>query len=359
VNIRFVSYISEKNVELIKLNAVEFTKSHQNDLGLFVEPDIETNFRAIGSINFSLAEIISPDIINPCFLKELQIRREKPYFFFDYLFEKQNSDGSYSDIGGLGNTETTYQAISTIYLANKTYLEEKIALNETQKIIEYLLTVLNGDGWGFKSISLLNTSDIISTFSAINTAYQLQSGNILLNSNITKFINSTWSGSGYFLTNDTFVQTAETTYFGIQAFLGMNMSYSIFDKLALGTYFNSLYNLDGGFSSTLGQSPDIQSTYYSLASIEVLNLPKPLLFDENLTLNFISNCSRLDGGFGLTSDIDIESDFKSGWAAMKSLDILENVYPFVYFNYDLYRSNYYNWTHQFQALNSLFGQISI
>ena len=337
---------------------MKFTLSHQNDLGLFVEPDINSNFRAIDSINFSLANEISSTVIDPNNLREIQIKRENPEFFFDYIFEKQNDDGSYSDIGGLGNTESTYYALRTISLANETYFEEKIDDNETIQIVSYLDSVLNGGGYGFKAIPMINSSDIISTFCAIDIAYRLGASEILLNNNISRFINSTWSGSGYFLSNNTLTQSSETTFFGIQAFLEMNMSYSNIDKLALGGYFNSIYNLDGGFASTIGEPSDIQSTYYSLASIDLLNLSMPLVFNENTTRNFIASCSKLDGGFGINPNVSIKSDFTSGWAAIKSLDLLERLYP-ANFPYNFYRSQYYNWTHLFQAKNSLFGQITI
>ncbi|TFG16913.1 MAG: ATP-binding cassette domain-containing protein [Promethearchaeota archaeon] len=353
-----MSYLTENEVEFVKFNALKFTLSHQNDLGLFIEPDIETNFRAIDSINFSLTENLFPALINPNNLTTIQIQNENPNFFFDYLFEKQNVDGSYSDIGGLGNTESTFYVIKTISLANATYLQDKILNAETNQIVSYLELVLDGEGYGFKANPYINRSDIISTYSAIDTAYQLQADNILLNANISRFINSTWSGSGYSLLNTTLIQNPETTYFGIQAFLSMNMTYSIIEKVALEGYFNSLYNIDGGFAPIPGQPSDIQSTYYSLASLTVLNLSMPIFFNENNTLSFVANCSNNDGGFGLTPELNINSDFKSGWAAMKSLDILQNLYP-LGFQYNLYRSNYYNWTHQFQAKNSLFGQITV
>jgi len=358
VNTRFISYLSEDEVEFVKLNAVKFTKSHQNDNGLFVEPDIENNYRAIDSINFTLAKIISPELINPNYLKHIQIRRANPRFFFDYIFEKQNTDGSYSNIAGLGSTESTFYAIKTIAVANKTYLNEKIALNETQQIKNYIMSVLNKGGYGFKAIPILNTSDIISTSYAIDTAYEAGVSDLLLNENISKFINSTWSGSGYLLTNNTLLQTPETTYLGIKAFLNMNMSYTNLQKLALGGYFVSLYNVDGGFSSIIGEPSDIHSTYYSLASLHALNLPITSLINASLTSNYIASCSKLDGGFGLTPEINIRSDFKSGWAAIKSLYLLEISSP-ISFPFNFYRSNYYNWSHTFQAINSLFGQITI
>lgn len=357
VNTRFVSYLTQNEVEFVKGNAVKFTLSHQNDLGLFVEPIIENNFRAIDSINFSEAETLYPNLIDPNNITSIQMHNENPMFFFDYIFEKQNADGSYSDIGGLGNIETTYFAINAISIANASYLQNKILSNETDNIISYLYTILDEGGYGFKAMPYINTSDIISTHNAINVAYQLQSSEILLSSNISNFINSTWTGNGYLLSNNSLIQTAETTYFGIQAFLSMNMSYSNIEKAAIQGYFNTLYNLDGGFASYPGQPSNIQSTFYSMSAIDILNLSLPL-FNENNTLNFIANCNKLDGGFGITPDLDVNSDFISGWAAINSLNLIQESFS-TNFQYNHYRKNYYNWSHQFQGKNSLFGQIRI
>jgi len=65
-------------------------------------------------------------------------------FFFDYIFEKQNIDGSYSDIAGFGNMFSTYEAIETLKIMNRSYLEKKILLGETEDIADYLVHSLNG-----------------------------------------------------------------------------------------------------------------------------------------------------------------------------------------------------------------------
>jgi len=65
VNIRFISYIDEQSVVYIKKNAAYFAKSHQNEDGLFLEPNIDTNFRAIDSINFTHVSNTDSRLINP------------------------------------------------------------------------------------------------------------------------------------------------------------------------------------------------------------------------------------------------------------------------------------------------------
>ncbi|GAG52947.1 unnamed protein product, partial [marine sediment metagenome] len=236
--------------------------SHHNQIGLFVEPDIDSNFRAIDSTNFTFTNMYVPDIIDPnnntnieSFLKDI---------FFDYIFEKQNYDGSYSDIAGLGNMFSTYIAIETLKKVNISYLERKVQLGETENIANYLISSLNGGGWGFKFNQLLNDSDIISTFCAISLANNIEKSSILTNQKIEEFINSTWVPviGSYRLSNNTLIATPETTFYGVRAFLGMNMSYSLAELLIIGGYLGTGYNLiDGGYINPETGMSDIQTTY--------------------------------------------------------------------------------------------------
>ncbi|MGB5912156.1 MAG: prenyltransferase/squalene oxidase repeat-containing protein [Promethearchaeia archaeon] len=363
VNTRFISYIDEESVAYIKRNAAYFTKSHQNDDGLFLEPNIYTNFRAIDSINFTHVNNTDSRLINPNNLRNDLIKKLSPNFFFDYIFEKQNINGAYSDIGGLGNMISTYEAIKTIEVANKSYLSRKIMENKTTEIINYLNDSLNGNGWGFRVVPFLNYSDIISTSYAIELAQILSGISILNNENISKYINSTWViTGGYTLTDFSLIPTPETTYHGIKAYIGMNMTYNIASESALLFYISSLYNIDGGFRNNLGVISDIESTYYCLASLDLLNLTIEPLFNETNTLDFILNCSNPDGGFGQHPVFTTPSDFNYGWAAMKALSILEKSYTFtpsIENRINEIKLNYYNWLHDHQALNSLFGHITL
>jgi len=287
-------------------------------------------------------------------------------FFFDYIFEKQNIDGSYSDIAGLGNMFSTYEAIETLKIMNRSYLEKKILLGQTENIADYLVNSLNGGGWGFKLNKMLNDSDIISTFSAISTAYNIAEGLILTNQKIGEFINSTWLPviGSYRLTNNSLIATPETTYYGVRAFLGMNMSYSIAELSNIGGYFGSLYNIfDGGYKNPETGLSDVQTTYYSISTLDLIGdlLGFDILFNETETLNFVLNCSNSNGGFGLHPNVTI-SDFKSGWAAMKSIDILKNMVVLTPEETNTIKQisiRYYRCLHYYQARNALFGQITL
>jgi len=363
VNVNYIEYIDDNEVRFIKDNAVFFTWTHQNDHGLFIEPSLDSNFRAIDSINFSFASLSSSDLVNPNNISNEHVKANKPNIFFDYIFEKQNTDGSYSDIGGFGNMISTHQAIKSLEIANESYLNNKIQQGDTNNIINYINNSLKEEGGGFMLIPFLNESDIISTSCAIDLANTLNGGIVLKNDNISKFINSTWVVGSYKLSNEIMSSpTAETTYYGISAFLGMNMTYRASELLEILTFFNSLYStIDYGFSNFIGEPSDVQSTYYALSSLKRLSLPNPAFFDEHKTLSFILNCSNADGGFGFSLEPIDNSDFKSGWAAMKSIDILkhEPLTDTEFSDISDATLRYYDWLHFFQGKNSLFGSTTI
>ncbi len=363
MNVNYIEYIDDNEVRFIKDNAVFFTWTHQNDHGLFIEPSLDSNFRAIDSINFSFASISSSDLVNPNNISNEHVKANKPNIFFDYIFEKQNTDGSYSDIGGFGNMISTHQAIKSLEIASESYLNNKMQQGDTNNVINYLNNSLKEYGEGFMLIPFLNESDIISTSCAIDLANTLNGGIVLKNDNISKFINSTWVVGSYKLSNEIMSSpTAETTYYGISAFLGMNMTYRASELLEILTFFNSLYStIDYGFSNFIGEPSDVQSTYYALSSLKRLSLPNPAFFDEHKTLSFILNCSNADGGFGFSLEPIDNSDFKSGWAAMKSIDILkhEPLTDTEFSDISDATLRYYDWLHFFQGKNSLFGSTTI
>ena len=322
-----------------------------------MEPDIDSNYRAIDSTNFTFTNMYAPDLIDPnnntkveFFLKDI---------FFDYIFEKQNYDGSYSDIAGLGNLFSTYIAIETLKIANISYLERKILLGDTDNIGNYILSSLNDAGWGFRSNQYLNDSDIISTFSAIELARSISETSIVINKKVEDFINSTWLLGSYSLTNNSLISTPESTFYGVRAYLGMNMTYSIFELPLIWAYFSSRYNpFDGGYINPETSSSDIQSTYYAISTLDLLGYT---LSNSSKTMQFVLNCSNINGGFGVSPNTTI-SDFKSGWAAMKSIEILKPMINLTVEDNILIHQvsiRYYNWLRFFQARNALFGQITI
>ena len=351
INIPWKTYYEEHEVEDFKDDMLYFSNSHQNpDSGLFIEPNIDSNYRAIDSINFSSSAISSTDLINPRNNEHLSDNMED--FFLYYLFEKQNDNGSFSDINGLGNMFSTYEVIETIdkldgSFINLHYKEDDV--NKISLIIQYLENSLEENGYGFKLNEYVSVPDIISTYCAIRLAKRFNANYILNNENITKFVNATL-----------FDITPEFTDYRIKAYLELELNFTILQKIIIETYFFALYNnVSGGYSAIVGGESDIQSTYHALSSLYSLNITPT---NENKTLYYVLNCSKSDGGFGYRPNnaaISYYSEFISGWAAMNSITYLEKNISLNGVNINSYKSNYYNWLYEHQAENGLFGEVSL
>ncbi|MBN1800295.1 MAG: ATP-binding cassette domain-containing protein [Candidatus Lokiarchaeota archaeon] len=378
VNIPYISYFTPEEVDEYKDSMYFFSNSHQNSAsGLFIEADIDSNFRIATAINWTSFNPQIFNLINPVdndYLKSIS----KPNFYLDYLFDKQNKDGSFSDIGGLGDMFTTYQVIDTIMTLNESYIN---SIRHQDKI-NRIMTFLNSSSYtdpanlttGFKNSQFSLLPDMISTSNAVEIANYFSWDYFLNNQNITNYILGSlrtitigslitgWGYSNSLLSAD---PDAESTFYGIKAYLGLNKSYSTADKILFMGFFNDIYDpLNGGFRNTLISINDIESTYYCLSSIERLNYSYPVLFNASRTLNFILNCSDPDGGFGLRPDIltNYSSDFVSSGAAMKALAILERNFNFSeeqQLAINETKSRFYTWLSGYQALNGLFGHITI
>ena len=351
INYPWISYYDENEVEDLKDDMLDFANSHQNpDSDLFIEPNIDSNYRAIDSVNYSSSLLLSTNLINP--RNNIHLKENEKDFFFYYLFEKQNKNGSFSDIFGLGNLFSTYQVVETIDKLDSSFMllhNQEYEVNKIGMIIQYVGNSLAKNGYGFKLNEYSPESDIISTYCAIRISDILGANYILSNENITRYVNATLVDS-----------TPELTYFRIQSFLELGLTINIAQKLALQVYFASLYNnQDGGFSISSGGASDVQSTYYAISSLDAINRT---VLNQNKTRYYILNCSKSDGGFGYNPDTintTYNSDFKSGWAAVKGIDILEKNSSVNKANNNFYRESYYNWLYEHQAENGLFGEISL
>jgi len=355
VNVPFVWYFNNDTAYQIKKAAATFTKTHQNDAGLFVEPSIEINFRAIDSVNFSTlgSDIVNPDVYSNPYMSN---------FMNNYLIEKQNSDGSYSDIGGIGSLLSTYQVVKTIDKRDAFLLDSPQNAFRVNGIANFISDSINDAGWGFKGNPLLNDSDIITTYHAIYLANRFSKNYLINDTNIGNFINSTLlptvGGIGYYLSNNSLSITLESNYYGIRAFQDFGMNYSIFEPFLINSTISFSYNsTNGGYRDPLGLSTNVQSTYFALAALKTLGYS---FYDENKTLDFLIQSQNADGGFSSTPNS--ESDFKSGWTAIKAIELLKSEMVLSLAQKESINQttiDYYNWLHYFQAFNTLFGSITL
>ncbi|MCJ7650637.1 MAG: hypothetical protein MUP85_18660, partial [Candidatus Lokiarchaeota archaeon] len=355
VNVPFVWYFNNDTAYQIKKSAATFTKTHQNDAGLFVEPGIEINFRAIDSVNFSIigSEIVDPDVYSNPYMSN---------FMNNYLIEKQNIDGSYSDIGGIGSLLSTYQVVKTIDKRDPLLFDSPQNAYRVNGIANFISNSINDGGWGFKGNPLLNDSDIITTYNAIYLANRFSKNYLINDTNIGNFVNSTLlpsvGGIGYYLSNNSLSITLESNYYGIRAFQDLGMNYSSFEPVLIYSLISSSFNsTDGGYRDPLGLSTNVQSTYFALAALKNLGYS---FHDENKTLEFLIQSQNADGGY--ISSSSSESDFKSGWAAIKAIDLLKSeiVLSLAQKNaINQTKIECYNWMHYYQAFNTLFGSITL
>ncbi|MBD3215630.1 MAG: ATP-binding cassette domain-containing protein [Candidatus Lokiarchaeota archaeon] len=361
INIPFIEYFSESQVKSYKNDMAYFSGTHQNPENLFVEPTIDSNYRAIDSINFSSPLFNTSKFVNP--VNNPNLTESKQQFFLDYLFEKQNPDGSYSNIGGLGDMYSTYKVIKTIDILNGSYLDALEHQDRINRTIDFINNSLDEGGMGFKYNEEAPEADIISTYYAIKLAKILKASSILETNNvsITAYIKLLgnysigFSGSYRYSNRSYTIVTAETTYYGVRAYLEMGYTYNLTEQAAILGYYSLLYNpFDGGFrSSTQNAISDVSATYYSLWNIYHFT---SFFINQTQTKDFVINCTNDDGGFGPHWSINI-SDFTSGWSGMNSIFLLES-YGGLTID-DTYKLNYYNWLYEYQAFNGLIGETNL
>ncbi|MHA1338372.1 MAG: prenyltransferase/squalene oxidase repeat-containing protein [Promethearchaeota archaeon] len=378
------TYIDHSTVGDMRWDFVKFASSHRNpESHLFIEPDIETNYRVIDSINWSDYKNYAPfQFIDPRNNTIIDNFYGEPLdkFFIYYFYEKQNEDGGFSDVGGFSNMISTYEVIGIIDKLIPGWLDtsDDYFYDKNNRTIDFINSSMQKDGWGFKFSAIsapddtsifpdlgfiqLNETeakpDIISTYIGIYLAKRFNANSIINNNllPLSSFINSTKIG-GYSLTNTTPQVDPRSTYFGIKSFKEVGMSYNTSELNSLLLYLGSLYNsTDGGYSAFPGNKSDVLSTYYVIASYKELGvaLPHP---QENY--NFVLACNKTEGGFGANPDPTTAPDFLSSWAAMKAIEILEKEPIVKNSSVPNLKYNYLLWAHRNQAINGLFGQINL
>lgn len=360
-------FVTEEQVQILRRDTMNFTGSFENaKSGLFIETDIDSNYRAFDSINIS-AFSLDPNnkIIDPRnnhYVNEIG----KPEFFYYYLYDRQNPDGGYSDIGGFSSLASTYEVIETIDLFNEQWINQSDSEHymRNNKTVDFLNQSVGRAGWGFRVNPLLNDSDIISTYMGIQIAKRFNEISILNKNqiNISRFINSTWFNGAYRLTNQSIFPadtSPETTYYGISAYLDMGMSYSLPQIGLIVGYLNSL-QIGNGYAANPTAQPDAISTYFALASHnkigQLATLPASTLQNA---YNFLLSCQKTDGGFGLSPGPVVPSTLQASWAAVKGVKILEPLVSTPDPNLGSKIDQYEQWIADSQAKNALVGDTTV
>jgi ABC-2 type transport system ATP-binding protein len=359
INTPFIHYYSSEEVTNMKNNMRNFSYSHQNNRsGLFLQPNIDQTFLAIDSINFTSKAFKNSNLTHP--IKKPYFNNEMKTFFLDYIFEKQNQDGSFSDVAGLGTLYSTYQVIRTIDLVNSSYLDSEEYNPKIQKILGFINSCLYENGFGYKSNPLINYSDVKSTYSAIYLANRFNFESVFQNENLSIYLDILGAFGGYSLYLGA-PKSSEGTFYGIKSYLGLNKTYNPINQTAHILFLQSLGNIDGGYTfSTDISVSDLQSTFYCISSLYRLG-STPIFgnLTESFTLAYVQSCQNLDGGFGILPYDNISSSFGPGRAGMNALHLLKINGSLSNLEITNNESLYYNWLYQYQSLNGLFGETSL
>jgi ABC-2 type transport system ATP-binding protein len=456
-----IDLISEDEAGNIKAMMTQFVTNHQNnESGLFIEPTFEANYHGLTDGLFNSEEFAQvqaqllekgalPYADNNSFPVNYLWAKQNIYI-----------DGGFSDIGGLSNLETTYFAMQSINTIDPLFFNQASIINSAQKNLigsdNYKLAKFNairnhvqkcvGDNSaGFKSTAIpaqhqtvtfpspdsnefvpegwpftltedmnfaLNTpSDYDVVIESPTTLHATFYGLTLANTyfpmlikynstNMTNFIDDCFRLIGYAESPLTLIPTPSSTYYGIASYLLLGNTYDNSTIQKFSQFFSLLYReRDGAYAATLDplERADILSTYYVLASMELLGINFSTVQQEKIE-KFVISCQNHDGGFGVYNNsilldlltaagytnnltqpenftldmgnysmeeygnyskiidqfrLNQKSVFENGWAAMHILSIL-NIS-----NSDSIKTNYLTWKHTYRTKTFLYGYFTL
>ncbi len=341
-----------------------FALGFQNPDGLFLEPTLDTLYHAAAIY--------------------LYLNDSDPFYFSNlnhtgiahYVFTHQNSDGGYSDIAYMGNTLSTFEALSTLnWTAPSKITDNPDHMNQMYGFINSSRNSNGGymsrpppelpEEFNFDLGLGIPTDNLSSELSTLdNTYYAIGSLNTaaLAPSNplsTVQFINDTLEGCrrdlvlsvGYAPTKYSLLPDLHSTYYAIATLADLGYSKAAIDPDGrIEFYINSCYNfIEGGFAMYPLNASDITSTYYGVAALELLDFDYTMSMYVNKTriIEFIHSAQNADGGFGARNGVI--SNFASAHHATASLALLNATLPAGN------RTLLHNWLVARQSLNGLFG----
>jgi ABC-2 type transport system ATP-binding protein len=338
INIPPPTYYSKNELNSIYQGLLNYSNSYNTKSeGIFIETSIDNIYHTI---------LVYNDLNNLTEFQESEINGTILNYF---LWSRQNLDGGFSDIAGLGNLEATHKAAIGI---NNT--SQYIVQGELNESINLLLSFVNNcqvdvfeppftnlSGYSSRPVlPILNELGLESqtAYAATDVRYTSFATEILdlyskIPPNKTKVSNyfiTAWNGGG-FRTNPLVLSTADviSTYYATRGLTILNYSLTIMKPL-ITPWVQSCQDIStGGFSFSPSLEPNLEATYYSIKTLDLLNAT-PL----NLSgaINFIKNSQNFkglpyngDGGFGYNHTIYTEhSNYKYAHYAIHSLSLLNS-----------------------------------
>ncbi|MHA1270123.1 MAG: prenyltransferase/squalene oxidase repeat-containing protein [Candidatus Helarchaeota archaeon] len=309
----------------------------------------EDNIFTETSIDYLYHSLLIYNILNTSSeFQESEINKS----IYNYFFRsRQNPDGGFSDIAGMGNMIDTYKAFIGINMTNSFSL-----LNDSLGHIDLLMQFINNclvdefifpfnniTAYSMRPISsILNElgmdsyeSYLITDVSTTSMAVKILNMNSKSPPNVTKVINyflSSWGILGGFRASP-FVPNSIgdviSTYYAVQGLLVLNYTFSSIFNASIRTWLKSCQNLDGGFSIYPGNASRLETTYFAISALNLLgDSPNDVVGAINYirsTQNFKGIPYNGDGGFGYNETTYSEhSDYVYAYYAVAGLDLLNS-----------------------------------
>lgn len=344
----------------------DYAIDFQTEDGLFIEPAIDIIYHTISS--FSILNGTGPFNFTDLNSENLT----------HYAFTRLNPDGGHSDFAGTGNIHSSHRVLMSLNLSAPDVIKQNpTEMNLTARFIN---SSQNADGgyvlrpspeipaefnfelgagipvgqFSYEISTLQNTYEAIESLMLLGVAPPNASATaIFINESCRRLLPPF---AGFSATKYTLEPDLQSTYYGVATLMQLGYSKSAIEKpfSNITLFIESCWNpIDGGFANFPGNASDITSTYYGVAALSLFayNFSLSLIINRTRLISFISSCQNLDGGFGAWAGQ--KSDFQSAHHAVDALKLLQvGIYPFNL-------TNLHTWLLEHQALNGLFGEIIV
>ena len=150
--------LTSSQINQVQGQMQSFVLKHQNaQSGIFIEPTLATNFYGMCDNTTNVTSLPTLD-----FDSNTQTLNEALDFLYYYFAGKQNfnTDGGFSDVGGLSTMAQTYDAyniLNQIIGTNQLNVNTSVNTPKMEMIKIYLENSITGDGWGFASQAIPET----------------------------------------------------------------------------------------------------------------------------------------------------------------------------------------------------------
>ncbi|TFF89342.1 MAG: ATP-binding cassette domain-containing protein [Promethearchaeota archaeon] len=371
VNIPAPTYFTKKEMTDIYRGFWEYSESYStNEENIFIETTIANLYHSV---------LVYEDLNETSEFSESEINETIYNYFF---WSRQNNNGGFSDISGLGNMKDTHMAVIGI---NKTKVIDTIPISESiSSLLEFInncrvdefespfnYTINNITGYSIRPIvSLINeyeiasyTSYMVTDVTTTSMAVDILEKYSTLPQNKTRLINYfllSTSPFGGFRSSPFSPSFGDviSSYYAIKGLHNLNHSFGILFNTSITMWLKLCQNPDGGFGLAPGNQSSLETTFFAIKALDFFDATPSNI---SKAISYIKSYQNLkdipyggDGGFGYNRSTYTEhSDYQNAYYAIDVLKIL---------NSSLSASNLtdlHEWFESNKAKNGFFGLKSV